>query len=356
MELLLETIKAWNITIQMLSVKDPIQRNHTNVTVVTHADVTDPISADQSFQHVGLKITKLATGGLKISNPKIIQRLLVDHGLTDCNPTTLPYTISADLSARKPNEATADKKAYQTAVGTLRFIADTTHPGLAWILGILGRHLHDPAPRHLTAIKPVLRYLSTCVHDGPTFTRTGPLQLTCYTDSDYAADPDTRRSITGILCLASEQPVLWGSARQCVLTHSYTEAEYISADTGARTLTWLSSLASELRISVVERPPSLRIDDKPAPQYHDGHIIVDTRPDLRMLIDNKGAVDIAHTNGPSKRTKHLDVRHHYIQQQVHSRAIYLSQIPSSEQRADFLTKPVGRKLFKQALSYIGFPE
>ena len=72
-------------------------------------------------------------------------------------------------------------------------------------------------------------------------------------------------------------------------------------------------------------------------------------------MDNKGAYDIANSYGPSKRTKHLDVRHHYIQEKVNEKTLKLIQVPTTEQEADFLTKPVSKILFKKAMSNIGFP-
>ena len=80
----------------------------------------------------------------------------------------------------------------------------------------------------------------------------------------------------------------------------------------------------------------------------------DTRNDLKLLVDNKGAYDIANSYGPSKRTKHLDVRHHYIQEQVNQKRLKMIQVPTTEQEADFLTKPVSRILFKKAMTNIGF--
>lgn len=93
-----------------------------------------------AFQHVGLKITKLQSCAIQIANLKIIHKLLSDNGLTGCNPVQVPYVIDADLSARRPEETQADKKAYQSFVGTLRFIPDKTHPGIAFIVDVLGRH------------------------------------------------------------------------------------------------------------------------------------------------------------------------------------------------------------------------
>ena len=119
-------------------------------------------------------------------------------------------------------------------------------------------------------------------------------------------------------------------------------------------LTWLSSLANELKIPM-KKKATLKIDNKISTKYHDGEIIQDNQNDLHFLVDNKGAFDIAHCYGPSKRTKHLDVRHHYIQQQINNGVITMTLVPTTEQQADFLTKPVGKKLFKQGLQNIGFP-
>lgn len=72
---------------------------------------------------------------------------------------------------------------------------------------------------------------------------------------------------------------------------------------------------------VINRPTSLRIDDKPETKYHEGNIVTEIRQDLLFITDSKGAIDIAHAKDPSKRTKHLDVRHNYLQQQVHKRVL-----------------------------------
>lgn len=126
--------------------------------------------------------------------------------------------------------------------------------------------------------------------------------LLCYTDTDYAEDPDTRRSVTCLLCLIADQPFIWMSAPQATVTHSSTESDFIDADAGAKAITWASSLCTELRIIMVKRVPSLSPDDKPAKKHHDENIVVDDRTDLHMLIDNNWAFDIAHNDGPSMPT------------------------------------------------------
>lgn len=152
------------------------------------------------------------------------------------------------------------------------------------------------------------------VLEGLTHTKVGPLQLTGYTDSDYAADlgtrtPRSRRSVTVLMVFASGQPIIRTSARQPSATHSSTEAEYIAADTGTRTMTWPANPADELKLPLTAKA-ELRIDNKADTRYHEGSIISGTKSDLHLLEDNKGAFDIAHAHGPSKRTEHLDDRYH----------------------------------------------
>ena len=167
----------------------------------------------------------------------------------------------------------------------------------------------------MDALKPIYRYLSSRIIVGPVYENKGPLDLVSYTDRDCAADKDRRRSVSAYIVKANTMLIWWISSLQYTVSHSSTEAEYISADTGARTITWLSSLVKELKLPM-KKKATLKIDNKPSSKYHNGEIVNNENNDLHFLVDNKKAFDIAHSYGPSKRTKHLDVRHHYLQQQI----------------------------------------
>ena len=75
--------------------------------------------------------------------------------------------------------------------------------------------------------------------------------------------------------------LVWDSSRQATVTHRSTESEYITAETGAKILVWLASLANELRIPMVQKS-MLKIDDKVQSKYHEGKIVEDTRNDLKL--------------------------------------------------------------------------
>lgn len=89
----------------------------------------------------------------------------------------MPFTITPDFSGARPGEDLSDMSAYQSDVGVLRFVVDTTHSAIALLVGMLGRQLHNPAKIHGDAIKPMLRYLSTRLDDGPVYQANVPLTL-----------------------------------------------------------------------------------------------------------------------------------------------------------------------------------
>jgi hypothetical protein len=285
-------------------------------------------------------------GGLKLTNPKLVEALLARHGMADCNLTILPHVAKATLHSTTDGEPRVDPSAYRSAVGSLRFIADTAHPLITHPVGVLGRHLVRPALRHMVATKHVMRYLRGHAITGIVFPRSDGIRIKGHSDSDYSNCTDTRASISGVLVTVNGSPVHWSSSRQTKVTHSSTEAEYIAADAGARVLVRLAQLADDLRVPLVKRSTTLTIDDR------NSVVITDERPDVALYVDNKGAIDLAHAHGPTKRTKHLDVRHHYLQQCVARNVPRMRQCTTDAQLAECLTEPLGRVKFLQAFQLL----
>lgn len=178
------------------------------------------------------------------------------------------------------------------------------------------------------ATKRVLRYLKGVRTAGLTYRRDSPANmhrqdLFAYSESDWAQCPDTRNSTTGIVFLYAGAPVHWVSRKQGTVSQSSSEAEYVAASHATRDLMWFQQWAKAWHIDLVPTNANVAIGLS-APT---------------LSLDNKGALDMAHASGPTKRTKHIDVKHHYIQEQVHMRALRLRQIPTAAQLADIFTKP-----------------
>jgi hypothetical protein len=137
--------------------------------------------------------------------------------------------------------------------------------------------------------------------------------------------------------------VHWISIKQHTISLSSTEAEYVAGGRAGRDFTCFTALLGAWFVPSLF-PISLRIDDKPALDITG---IVLPQP-IALGIDNKIAIDMARFEGPTKLTKYIDVKHHSIQQQVASNAFRLQQISTTDQMAEFLTKPLKRVLFQRA--------
>jgi hypothetical protein len=305
-------------------------------------------AATPCIRHTGLQIRQ-HDRSFSITNPLLIDELLCSQGMEECNPRQSPHQDGADLLAARDGEQRIAVKPYQSIVGVLRYLADTTMPEISYIAGVLGRHLDQPTKRHAEAIKTVLRYLKGRRDDGLAYAACadGRLLIEGNSDSDYAQDKDTRRSVTGVLLTVNGAPVHWVSCRQRTVTLSSSEAEYTAVSRAARDITWLTALAKDMRIPLANEGAVLRVDDKAYTRHDHANAPVST-PTTAISVDNTGAIAMANAEGPTKRTKHIDVQHHYVQQQVAAGVIKLRQVPTTEQKADFLTKPLPRVAFARA--------
>jgi hypothetical protein len=112
------------------------------------------------IQHAGLKIQNLPNGSISMTNPKAIQNILQAQGLQDCNPAPTPHIAGMTWALRNPTKRLIDVTTYKSILGSCRFLADTTHPEIAYITGIAGQHAHNPTARHMLAVKRILQYCS----------------------------------------------------------------------------------------------------------------------------------------------------------------------------------------------------
>jgi hypothetical protein len=262
-----------------------------------------------------------------MTNPKAIHSMLQAQGLQDCNSATTPHIDGHDMSDMQADEDMINLKTYQSILGSCRLLADTTHPEIAFITGIAGQHAHRPTARHMQAIKRILRYLAGATNSGLYYPSRQTPTFAAFSDIDWASCSQTRKSQTGVLFTVNDVPVHWISIKQPTISLSSTEAEYIAGGHVGRDLTWFTALLRAWYVPSLS-PISLRIDDKPS-RDATGSILPQT---IALGIDSKGAIDMARCEGPTKRTNHIDVKHHYLQQQVASHAFRLQQISTADQK------------------------
>ena len=209
-------------------------------------------------------------------------------------------------------------KKYRSLVGKVMYLQRGTRPDISNAARELSRFLSNPTGEHWTAAKRLLRYLRGTSHYRLAFG--GDLVLNPYSDADWANSED-RKSITGTLVMLGNGPVSWSSKKQQTVSLSSTESEYNALSDTTREVAWLRQLLREMRAE--QKGPTTIWEDN------------------QQTI--KWALDPMHHG----RNKHLDVRLHYVREQVKKGTVNVKYVPSIENLADLMTKPLGRVIFQR---------
>ena len=222
------------------------------------------------------------------------------------------------------NDSAAFDVSFAALVGSFGYLACTTRPDIAHATNTLARVLKDPSPADRTAAWRLLKYLACTASLGLTFS--GSLTrrpLIAYSDANWAghAGENGARSTTGFLVKIGSAPVSWKSKAQEIVAHSSTESEYVAMSHCAREVTWIRGILAECGVSVEGAPTPLRCDNQAAIALAENH---------RRI---------------SQRTKHIQVRFHYIRQCIMDKSIILEWVQTARQPADVFTKALGPQIF-----------
>lgn len=183
-------------------------------------------------------------GILKINQSAFIRNLLEEENLTDCNAVIIPMKAGSFIEMLKDDDyEEADLKTYQRLIGKLMYLSCGTRPDISFAMGQLSQRNADPRVGHLKAAKGVVWYLKGTMHLGITYgaseVKNLPYGLVGYVDSNYAGDPEDRKSVMGNCFFINGGVVSWGSKKKRTVSTSTTEAEYIALDHAAQENVWI---------------------------------------------------------------------------------------------------------------------
>lgn len=269
-------------------------------------------------------------GTIELDQSDYIESLLTHFGMEACRPTGTPMDpIGGSSGSIASNSAfnPADVP-YQRAVGSLLYLVQATRPDLAHVVGVISRFNQSYEECHWNMVKRVLRYVRGTKDLRLTYSRNSDSRLVGYCDASYASDSADPRSTTGYAFMLQGAAISWNSKHQQTVALSSTEAEYLSLSAAVQEALWLRRLASELLIIPSENP-------------------------MIVFCDNKGAIDLSKNNRFSARTKHINIRHHFIKENIDSGEIDVRFVPSTRMVADALTKAVNSNKLKDFLQSIG---
>jgi hypothetical protein len=148
-----------------------------------------------------------------------------------------------------------------------------------------------------------------------------------YSDADFAADGEDRRSTTGYAYILNGGAVTWAARKQQSISTPTTEAKYAALCNASKEAVWVRNLL--------------------------GHIGQGTQGAVRILGDNQGALKLVANPEFHARSKHIDVQYHYVRELVEDGVVSVEYIPTTEMAADCLTKPLKKALFEANLKALG---
>ena len=255
-----------------------------------------------------------------------IETILQKYGMNNANPITTPADTNVKLIKDDGVSKPVNPSTYQSMVGSLLYAAMATRPDIAHAVSVVSKFNANPNAAHLTAVKRILRYLKGTVNLALKYERSESGTLIGFSDADWAGDQDDRRSTTGKILFLSGGAVSWFSKKQATVALSTAEAEYVAVSQAAQEGTWLKRLLTDLGMS-------------------DSSTVI--------LEDNQGAIAIAKNPVNHSRTKHIDIRYHYIRECVQNGQIQVQYCPTIDMKADILTKPLTRQRFECLRRKIG---
>lgn len=202
-----------------------------------------------------------------------------------------------------------------------------TRPNIMHVVSLISRYMECPKEMHLSAAKRILRYLQGTVDYGLFYKKERKIELFGFTDSDYAGDQDDRRSISGYVFILGSGAVSWSSKKQPIVTLSTTEAEFVAAASSACQAIWLRKILEELQFKQQEA--------------------------TLIYCDSSSTIKLSRNPVLHGRSKHIDVKYHFLRDLTKEKVIDLVYCKSEDQVADIFTKPLKLAAFQKLRKLLG---
>lgn len=315
-------IIAWHVDDGLAGANNRAFLDQTKSKIAERFGITDlgPVTKYLGIQFVRNRQTR----ELWMHQEDYIIYLLQEHGMSSCNPVALPMDPSFPFGRPTDLHPHVDnlESEYHKIVGELLYLAMYTRPDIAHTVMRLAQQNASPDPSHYGAAKHVLRYLSGTmgmrIHYGGAGVNPG---LHGFSDSDWASCPEDRISVSGYVWFYNGGPISHSAKKQTTHALSSTEAEYMALTAAIQDGLWLQSLFSCISVPI-------------------------TLP-LQLFADNAGAIALSKEAANHIRTKHIDLRYHFIRRHIEEGTFLPIWLSTHKNTADIFTKALPRPIFVQ---------
>src|SRR5258708_21854380 len=263
---------------------------------------------------------------ISIDQHQYIWKILGCFGLDKVQPVSTP--MAANLKLPKMESPTIDQCVYQSMLGSLMYMVIGTWPNIMFAIHYLSQHSIALGEKHLNTMKCVYCYLNGTLALRLLFYRN---QFNCnlvgFSDSDWASDPNTQRSVSGYAFLFCRAVITWSVKKQPTIALSSTKAEYMTMTHSRKEVVFLNHLFNDLEIPI-QLPISL-------------------------LVDNQSVITLVENPIFHAHSKHIEVCHHWMHEKTGDGTIQLEYVPMADQVADIFTKLLNSEKFQKFHNALG---
>nr|GEV34071.1 retrovirus-related Pol polyprotein from transposon TNT 1-94 [Tanacetum cinerariifolium] len=236
-----------------------------------------------------------------------------------------PYHLDKEFKSTNPIMVSSNQAKYAQEI--LIKHEHSSRPDIVHATCYCACYQAKPTEKHLTVVKRIFRYLKDTIYMGLWYPKDTGFKLTAFSYSDHAGCLDLRKSTSGgIQFLGGDKLVRWSSKKQYCTSMSSAEAEYVSLSACCAQVLWTRT------------------------QLTDYGFYFDKIP---MYCDSKAAIAISCNPVQDSRTKHIDVRYHFIKEKVENGIVELFFVGTKHQLADLFTKASSKDRFKYLVRRLG---
>ncbi|KAD2805483.1 hypothetical protein E3N88_38860 [Mikania micrantha] len=272
---------------------------------------------------LGLQIDQ-TDNGIFIHQTKYIQDVLKRFSMPDSKPISTPIQPNHGIEPDIKGEI-IDPTLYREIIGSLMYLT-ASRPDIVFATSICARYLSKPKLSHLIAVKRILRYLKGTPDTGLWYPKDDNFSFNAYSDSDYGGCKTDAKSTTGGAQFLGERLVSWQCKKQTYVATSTCEAEYVVAVSCCSQVLWIQQQMRDYGLNFLTTP---------------------------IYVDNEAAIFITKNPVYPSRSKHIDIRFHFIRDCYEKKLIDVVKIHTNDQRADLLAKAFDKTRFEYLLKLNG---
>jgi Reverse transcriptase (RNA-dependent DNA polymerase) len=269
---------------------------------------------------LGIEIAR-SQKGLFLSQRKYVLDLLKETEKLGVKPSNIPINYNSKFVS--DDDMLEDIGQFQRIVGKLIYLT-ITRPDIAYSVSFVSQFMQKPTKQHMELVDQILRYLKGAPGRGILMRNNGHVNITGYSDADWAGNPIDRKSTSGFCTFVGGNLVTWKSKKQATVARSSAEAEYRAMAVATCEIVWLRLLLQELGYDMNGKP-------------------------TQLFCDNQAAIHIASNPVFHERTKHIEVACHFVREKVLDKTIETPFIRSKNQLADIFTKALPKSVFCELL-------